>query len=264
MIDAYIDESGIHDGAAVCVVAGYYGGRGQWKKFEKAWKRELNSAGMSLNEFHAKDLLKKDDERYKKLARNLAETIRDFRRKIHPVSMGIIVGDFSSFPDDVRKFLTGATLEVETGNIIGTGSPNKAYYVAFQHCLRRILSCAPIGGKAHFFFGLDRTFSAYAAELYQKAKSNPDWRFKEQMGDISFPEAKSTSQLQAADLLVHLTYQYALTMIERHSWGELPPGPLLADAIAGTVHPLDHSYMDRTHLELTLTKGIEDFYAGRG
>lgn len=27
MIDAYLDESGIHDKAAICVIAGYFGGR---------------------------------------------------------------------------------------------------------------------------------------------------------------------------------------------------------------------------------------------
>jgi hypothetical protein len=36
MIDAYLDESGIHDGAEVCLIAGYFGGRVQWRKFSKA------------------------------------------------------------------------------------------------------------------------------------------------------------------------------------------------------------------------------------
>lgn len=41
MIDAYLDESGIHDGSKVCVIAGYFGGPGQMKRFEKAWKETL-------------------------------------------------------------------------------------------------------------------------------------------------------------------------------------------------------------------------------
>ena len=36
MIDAYLDESGIHDGADICVVAGYFGGPSQFKKLALA------------------------------------------------------------------------------------------------------------------------------------------------------------------------------------------------------------------------------------
>jgi hypothetical protein len=42
MIDAYLDESGIHDGAAVCVIAGFYGGRGHWRRFESLWRYTLS------------------------------------------------------------------------------------------------------------------------------------------------------------------------------------------------------------------------------
>jgi hypothetical protein len=33
--NAYLDESGAHEGASVCLVAGYFGGPGQWKKFSQ-------------------------------------------------------------------------------------------------------------------------------------------------------------------------------------------------------------------------------------
>ena len=41
MIEAYLDESGIHGGAKICVIAGYFGGPGKMRKLEKAWKRAL-------------------------------------------------------------------------------------------------------------------------------------------------------------------------------------------------------------------------------
>ncbi|MGD0793495.1 MAG: hypothetical protein ABR920_17135 [Terriglobales bacterium] len=42
MIDAYLDESGVHDGAAMCVIAGYFGGNGQFRRFERDWKKVLS------------------------------------------------------------------------------------------------------------------------------------------------------------------------------------------------------------------------------
>ena len=41
MIKAYLDESGIHDGAAICTVAGYAAPWRQWKKFTPKWQSIL-------------------------------------------------------------------------------------------------------------------------------------------------------------------------------------------------------------------------------
>jgi hypothetical protein len=258
MIDAYLDESGIHDGAAICVIAGYFGGRGQWNKFEKHWKQTFIDGGMLMEEFHAKTLLKKEDPKFKKIARSLVTVIAEFAPKIHPVSAAIIVKDFYSFSFDDRRFMTGATWKND--ELIGTGSPDKPYYIPFQHCLTRIARRAPVGGKARFFFGLDRTFSGYAEALYKQAKADPFAPFREELGDIAFPPAKATAQLQAADLLVHLSYQYALEMMKNNSWGKVQPQGLLMDALAGTVDQGDHTFQDRQCLKETLTKGIPDFY----
>ena len=54
MLEAYLDESGIHDGAHACVIAGYWGGEKQWRNFERAWKRIIEDADTpGLIEFHA-------------------------------------------------------------------------------------------------------------------------------------------------------------------------------------------------------------------
>ncbi len=261
MIDAYLDESGIHDGAAICVIAGYFAGRGWWRRFEKRWRKTLDSFGFPMEKFHAKDLLKEGNRYYNpELVRALVGTTEEFSQKIHPVSIGIIVEDFQSFSADDRKFMTGATLMLKNQELKGTGSPNKAYYVAFQHCLKRVAGYAPRGGKAHFFFGLDRAHAGYAVDLFQKAKNDPDCSFQKQLGQITFPLARETPQLQAADLLVHLTYLYAVRMIENQTWGRVGPDELLRRAIAGTIAQEDHNYMDKNCLELTLTQGIVDWY----
>lgn len=258
MIDAYLDESGIHDGAAICVVAGYFAGRGQWRKFEKEWRRAFTDFGMPIEDFHAKDIVKKDDPRYKNFVESLAHVIAKFSAKMHPISAAIIVQDFYSFSLDDRKFMTGATLR--NNQLVGSGSPDKPYYIPFQHCLKRVTEYAPAGGKAHFFFGLDRKFSEYALLLFRQAKDDPYSPRRERLGNIDFPDAKETPQLQAADLLVHLSYLYALKMMQTDSWGQIQPTGPLQIALMGTRDQSDHTYQDKRALELTITRGIPEFY----
>jgi hypothetical protein len=41
MLEAYLDESGIHDGAPVCIVAGYFGDQSQMKKLGKGMEEDF-------------------------------------------------------------------------------------------------------------------------------------------------------------------------------------------------------------------------------
>jgi hypothetical protein len=51
MLVAYLDESGVHGNADLCVVAGYFGGISPWRRFEREWKRILARA--EIKDFHA-------------------------------------------------------------------------------------------------------------------------------------------------------------------------------------------------------------------
>jgi hypothetical protein len=254
MLEAYLDESGIHDGAVFCAVAGYFGRRNHWRHFGSAWIEALSQFGFKLSDFHAKDWMKSEAKRPALF--RLAKTIS--RYSIYPVSMGIVVNDFKAFTLDQRKWLTGATLR--RGEIRNSGSPNKPYYVPFLLCLMRVTVYAKIGSKARFYFGLDRTFSDYARALYAQIKTqkqNPrsEWRHKWALGDISFPMSSETPELQAADLLSHLTY---LHMVERHRQGMWqvapPPNSLLGLCIKNSRSKWDHVYTDKNSIRETLQK----------
>jgi hypothetical protein len=120
MIDAYLDESGIHDGAEICVVAGYFGGGGQFKKLGSAWQRVLAKHGVALEEFHATEMVRA--RRYQPMLLELAQTIGGYR--VYPVSFGIVVADFNSYNEKQRRFITGATLNEKTGEFWSSGCPN--------------------------------------------------------------------------------------------------------------------------------------------
>jgi hypothetical protein len=199
MLEAYLDESGIHDQANVCVISGYWGTQKQLQKLEKAWKKVLRDFDFPMEDFHAKDLIKKRDHR--RMLEKLAGTIAK-HPKVHPVSYGIIVDDFNSFTLEQRRFFTGAELLL-TGKLTPTGCPNKPYFVPFQNIVKLLTDYAPLGGKVHFSFGTDRPFYGYATELWKqmtdltKVAEQPwaTWKSRDRLGIAQLPNLRQCSHV---------------------------------------------------------------------
>jgi hypothetical protein len=155
--------------------------------------------------------------------------------KIHPVSFGIIVEDFNSFCLNERRFLTGAKLT--NGKFTTSGSPSKPYFVPFHKCLEVVANYAPVGGKAHFFFGLDRPFAQYATTLFGEVKETIGLSYRSRLGDPAFPLAKEAPPLQAADFLAYLTYRY---MQEKHENPDKSrPSEILKAVLTRAIHNED-------------------------
>ena len=251
MMKAYLDESGIHGGAAICVVAGYFGRANHWRHFEAAWKDVLCKFGFQLEDFHAKNWIKSRTKR--PLLIELAKTIGKY--PIYPVSMGIAVEDFNTFTYQQRRWLTGAT--ARSGKLVTTGCPTKSYFVPFQLCLMRVTSYVKPGSKAHFFFGLDRHFGGYAGALFAQAKMNiknnpqSEWRHKNTLGNIAFPMASKTPELQAADLLAYLTYLHMTERIKAEEGPKEPKG-LLTLCLQNTRSQNDHGFQQKNDLATVL------------
>src|SRR5579872_7283912 len=61
MLQAYIDESGIHTNhCELCCVGGYFGSVPIWRHFETRWRKTLDHYG--IEEFHAKRFYQRDPE----------------------------------------------------------------------------------------------------------------------------------------------------------------------------------------------------------
>jgi len=246
MMECYLDESGIHDDAPVCVIAGYFGGQGQWRRFNTLWQKVLDDADTPLEEFHAKDFVK--TSRRRTTLEALAGAI-GASRKIHPVIVGVVVSDFRSFSEDQRRFLTGA--QIRNREFVSTGSPDRPYFLPFIHCVERLAGYASAGGKVHFFCGLDRPFARYATALFETFKSDPLAPSRKSLGKLLFPKARETPQLQAADLLAHLTYLDMQQRMRGGGW-DRPPGGLLSKCIRNDRAPNDDFvYFNKHSMELT-------------
>jgi hypothetical protein len=262
MIDAYLDESGIHDGAPICVIAGYFGGSGQWRKFEQDWRDLLEGAEVPLEEFHAKDLIKRrgfflkwGNDKHAQFLNGIAETI--CRYKIYPVSQSLILKDFNALSLGEKKFFTGARIDHD-GKLLTSGCSGKPYFMPFQYCLRHVCSYAPVGGKAHFFFGLDRSFYEYATDLFKFLKEHVDMPNKERLGDISAPMAKLTPQLQAADYHSYLTYLHGQERIQTGNWMSPPPMDPLNAIVQRVRHKDDCIFFDTHCLRGMLKKQLPE------
>lgn len=257
MLKAYFDESGVHRGAKACVVAGYWGKIGPWRRFEKNWRLVLRRFRVPIEQFHAKELLNRnglfhrwDDETYQDFLRQIGAVVRECR--IHPVCYGVFAEDFFSLSLPERRFLTGATWHAGKRKFLSSGNPEKPYFVAFTECLKIVGAYTPAVGRVHFFFGSDRPAAEYATKLFRYlkrrtqltrlAKIPVDSRFStEKFGGIHFPLAKETPSLQVADLFAYLSYVY---MIERRASGDwqTPPGALLSNLLQNIKQANDAAY----------------------
>jgi hypothetical protein len=193
VLESYLDESGIHDGAPVCVIAGYFGAREAWRQIEKSWVSTLNYFKIPLSDFHALHFVPRAIAGHKEsrnLVRSLALLAKKHRRDLHPVSAAVVVDDFHSLTLNQRRFLTGAKWNGK--RFTSSGCSNKPYFVPFQHCLKRITSYTPKDGRVNFFLGLGKTFSGYAEALYSQIRLDP--RADGRLGQITFPQASETPE----------------------------------------------------------------------
>jgi hypothetical protein len=268
MLHAYLDESGIHDGAAACVIAGYFGGSGQWRKFEADWRNMLAAFNVPMDEFHAKDIFPKAKGFFhpskcrgdhQVFLRAIGEIVAR-HKKIYPVSAAIIVDDFNSFSLDERRYMTGATFR--SGKLVNSGCPGKPYFVPFQHAVITICNYAAVGGQAHFFFGLDQQFARYAIEIFKQIKASdlqsPDgfgeFAWKQRLGEAFTPLAKQTPQLQIADFLTNVTYHHILDAGDQ--LGKLQPSPLLQKCIQNQRSRDDFFFSNEDNLRASLVGSI--------
>ena len=96
----------------------------------------------------------------------------------------------------------------------------------FLQCVKRVLGYSPVGGKVHFYFGLDRPFYNYAVEMFKMIKNRPAKPQSATLGDTALLQAKETPQLQVADFLCYATYKHMLARHAANDWNAMPAEPL--------------------------------------
>lgn len=112
---AYMDESGIHAGSAVCVVGGYWASRPNIRTFSKRWRRVLSN--FAIKEFHSQEFWGRNrgkrvgvyrdwsEERAQECLDSLLDAISG--SKILPITAALVMEDWHKMSYGERRFLTG-------------------------------------------------------------------------------------------------------------------------------------------------------------
>jgi len=217
MLQAYFDESGIHDDAHTCVVAGYTGSVAAWKKFERPWRRLLKK--YSITEFHAQKFWSfqgrgkraspfhtwADHEATTFLAEAFAILEKS---RVAPIAAAVPNKDWRELPREYRHFLTGGDYDVVTQAAATPGAPTKSYYLALAACISNAARHALAGTTVHFVLDLNQQLAPYAIALFQKFKERGTARVRSRLGSINFDSSEAALPLQAADMLAFLIYQH--------------------------------------------------------
>jgi Protein of unknown function (DUF3800) len=258
MIQAFLDESGIHEGAEICVIAGYYGESDEWRNLEAQWRAILRGADVPIDKFHALDLIEHrkfffqmERARHDKLKTELANAIAS--SKVHPVTVALIVSDFRALRIPQKQFFTGATIDDSTipGKLRTNGCPTTPYFMPFLHCVRKVFDSSPDESKVDFHFGFASPFHGYATEMFKMIRTrNPAAR------NPIRSEAKETPQMQAADFLCYTTYKHALERHAANDWNAMP-AELLTILLTNLQDPTDCQFFDKATIAESLQMTYE-------
>lgn len=225
MLEAYMDESGIHEGAQVCVVAGYWGSAKKWRRFERRWPEIIKGADEpTLKEFHSSEFWNSKGERRGIFARwsdaKADRFINDLvscivNSRLFPTSAALVTSEWKKRTKEERMFLTGGTYDVANNRWVTFGAPNRIYFLPFQIALSNpAITCTP-GLHVQYFFDLNKQFKKHALDLFHHIKAEKQSNFRHRMAGIDFPTSEEAPGLQAADLLAYQNHKSAKERIGR-------------------------------------------------
>jgi len=210
MFKSYMDESGIHDGAPICVVAGYIGGVAEWEQFELDWKAALDE--YNVCQFHSKEFYGSRDPKYSDWTHDKRDAFLNrlfdaiSQRDVCLAGAAVDVPLFHSMNEHERRYVTGG---IYKGRWVKPGAPSKPYFLPFQHCINIGGHRTPPGETLHPVMSEQRQYQMNALDLYRRTRELP-LPFKDRLAErMVFRSPKSVVELQAADLAAYHTYQYA-------------------------------------------------------
>lgn len=215
MLQAYVDESGTHDGSRHYIVAGYISPADEWEKFDEEWADVLNDYG--LKEFHMVDFknrLRKSKSKYRHIDKPDGDRLLD--RLTDVISRRVLTGVAGILPMDAYNRVVKGKYEKYLGrpytlctNIMLMAVGRWAQEVDYKSKYQEPIT---------FFF---EQGAQHKGELEKALREAADLsEFKEQgwLGPQTFLPKGGGRGLEAADLLAHAVHSEQRGQIE----GALP------------------------------------------
>src|SRR5258708_24961120 len=184
MLTAYMDESGIHDGDHLCVVAGFLGDEDQWKAFIPDWQAALGDR----THLHMKEL------RWAQKAKPVAALLS--RLGPIPVKHGLIPIVGGMCQKDYREVVKGRLDDTFT-------SP---YMMTLQLCFVQTLKAIPESESVAFVFEQQEKYEWAAQYLHDVVfRMN---KVDDRMRGVTFVPKGSTHCTEPADYLAFQVREY--------------------------------------------------------
>jgi hypothetical protein len=251
MLKAYFDESGIHGGAPVCIVAGFVATQRCCNDLALGWRGLLDKYEIEF--FHAREYAKRTGP-FKEGPPHLWRTAKeifahhppnwdsDCRRSFETDALAVIhvsldrsdplilVGaainskDFLALPIDHRRWLTGGYMSAPK-KWRRQGAPTKPYFLAFQQAVLDAVKFSQhydsagrhlgTGDTVHFVFDQQFEYEQSARGIFNAMKRSP-LSVKDRIGDVVFSSKSRALPLQVADFIAYESFCYLVERIHRN------------------------------------------------
>jgi len=213
VIEAYCDESGIHDGAAFCVVVGFVGSRRNWQLFESSWAKASGGVDFHGKEFFARVRGERvgpykgwTDQKAEDYLIGLEDVVTS--TDVHAIGSVINVRDFKALSLGDRKYLTGAIYRVRARRFRTSGAPTKPFFLGFGDCMAAAAAhVRKPNWKVNIVWDRQNEFAGLATKLFETALEIGVPGLQDRLGELSFRPKTGLGGLQAADLLAHTAYK---------------------------------------------------------
>jgi Protein of unknown function (DUF3800) len=189
--NAYMDESGTHDGSPVVAVAGYIASFEQWIRLEDEWTKTLKTFGVAtfhMTDFEARQgpFTRWPQERRERFLSRLINIIVDYT--IVGFGCAVLREQYECcIPDDIKLAL------------------KHPYYYCLHSCLRTLLAfndeIGPFPPGIKFLFDRKPGREGMATQMYYTLKDRVD--LLGILGDMAFGNKQEHIPLQASDLLLY-------------------------------------------------------------
>jgi hypothetical protein len=217
----YMDESGIYKGpeGMVCAVGGFAATNSAWKKFIPKWAQLLRRH--KLDEFHSKLFWNRN------LEGGLVGEFRGWRfedcNAFLSAMIGLINGHelfllgaavdlnaFYGYPEEQRRYLTGAIWHNKKARFLTTGKPGAPYFVPFHACVSHAIQIAEQKADvAHFVFDEQNEFSRLALQRIPEIRRALEGvGLSAVVGDCVFSSSTQVPALQIADLAAFVCREF--------------------------------------------------------
>lgn len=214
LFKSYMDESGIHGGSRICVVAGFVAHEKYCIDLEYAWKEPLKRHRITV--FHSKEFAPMKGEFDGWIRRQKEDFVIDALATIARVMSGSTPGKmigaaiktatFSSFSIEQRRWLTGGRIK-PNGKWLESGAPSKPYFLPFQQCVVDATLSSDERGLTHFIFDQQKDFEPNAKKIFALMNQQHP-AVSSRLGDIVYTSKRRAVLLQLADFVAYESYQY--------------------------------------------------------